>query len=199
MSGAEPRNPGREVILQTLERHRVEYVVIGGAAAQSRGWQGQTFDIDLTPERSQENLARLAGALQELGAGFRVDPQRYPDGFRPPGGLDWRTFRNQIAVTFGTPHGDLDVVLLPDGTRGYEQIIATASRERITGTDVTVPVASAEMILRSKDAADRPKDRETLPELREILDPLSPRAGHEPWSPRAGHERPRDGHEPPER
>ncbi len=113
MSESEPRSPGREVILETLERHRVQYVVIGGAAAQARGWRGVTKDIDVTPERSRENLTRLAGALEELGAGFRVDPKRYPEGFRPPGGLDWRTFRNQVAVTFATRHGDLDVVLHP--------------------------------------------------------------------------------------
>jgi hypothetical protein len=193
VSGAEPRNLGREVILQTLERHRVEYVVIGGAAAQSRGWQGQTFDIDLTPERSQENLARLAGALEELAAGFRVDPQRYPDGFRPPGGLDWRTFRNQIAVTFATAHGDVDVVLRPDGTDGYEEIIRAATPERVTGTDITVQVASVETILRSKDAADRPKDRETLPDLRRILDPYGL------YPSRSDTQRQRSGPEPPER
>jgi hypothetical protein len=41
-----------------LERHGVEYVVIGGAAAQARGWPEPTDDIDLTPERSEGNLSR---------------------------------------------------------------------------------------------------------------------------------------------
>lgn len=192
MSGADEKNPGREAILVALERHGVEYVVIGGAAAQARGWPRLTNDIDVTPERSKENLSRLADALEELSAGFRVDERRYPDGYRPPGGLDWRTFRSQVSITFATPHGDVDVVLVPDGTRGYEDIIRATS-ERVTGTEIITQVASAETILRSKDAADRPKDRETLPELRHILDPHGLYPGrHDP-------QRSRPGHDPPER
>jgi hypothetical protein len=194
VSGADDRNPGREAILEALERHGVEYVVIGGAAAQARGWPRLTNDIDVTPERSQENLSRLAGALEELSAGFRVDERRYPDGYRPPGGLDWRTFRSQVSITFATPHGDVDVVLRPDGTDGYEDIIRSATPERVTGTEIVTQVASVETILRSKDAADRPKDRETLPELRQILDPFGLYPGrHNPARPRPGQEPPEHG------
>lgn len=106
---------------------------------------------------------------------------------------------NQVSVAFTTRHGHLDVVLRPDGTEGYEQLIATATRERLTGTEIVVQVASAEMILHSKTEANRPKDHRVLDRMREILNPLSPRAGHEPWSRREGHERSRGGHEPPER
>jgi hypothetical protein len=72
VSDADERNPGREAILETLERHGVEYVVIGGAAAQARGWPRLTNDIDVTPERSKENLSRLAGALEELSGTRRA-------------------------------------------------------------------------------------------------------------------------------
>jgi hypothetical protein len=104
---------GRQAILAALERHQVRYVVIGGAAAQARGWPEPTDDIDVTPERSEGNLTRLAAAVEELDAGFRVDPARYPEGFRPPDGIDARTFRNQVSITFTTRHGDFDVVLIP--------------------------------------------------------------------------------------
>jgi hypothetical protein len=102
MPAGERPEPGREAILRALERHEVLYVVIGGAAAQARGWPERTDDLDVTPERSQGNLARLAAAVEDLAGGFRVDDRRYPDGFRPPGGVDARTFRNQICVAFAT-------------------------------------------------------------------------------------------------
>jgi hypothetical protein len=172
--------PGREAILRTLERHEVRYVVIGGAAAQARGWPEETKDLDVTPERSEGNLSRLAAAMEELDAGFRVDERRYPNGFRPPGGIDAPTFRNQICVAFATRHGDFDVVLLPDGTRGYEEIARTATGERMTGTSIVVPVASAETILHSKTVADRPKDHAMLERMRQVLDPRRAREGHEP-------------------
>ncbi len=128
-----------------------------------------------------------------------MDERRYPDGFRPPGGIDARTFRGQICVAFTTRHGNFDVVLLPDGTRGYEEIVQSATPERMAGTHIVVPVASAETILHSKATANRQKDRDTLHRMREMLNPLSPQAAQEPWSPRDGRERPGGGQEPPER
>jgi hypothetical protein len=176
MRAHERPEPGREAILAALERHGVEYVVIGGAAAQSRGWPEETQDLDVAPERSRENLSRLADAVEELGGGFRVDERRYPHGYRPPGGIDARTFHNQICVAFATRHGNFDVVLIPDGTRGYEEIARTATRERMAGTQIVVPVAAAETILHSKTIANRQKDRDTLQRMREVLDP--PRDSH---------------------
>lgn len=160
---------GRQTILAALERHQVRYVVIGGAAAQARGWPEPTDDIDVTPERSKDNLARLAAAIEELDAGFRIDPTRYPEGFRPPDGIDARTFRNQVSITFTTRHGDFDVVLMPDGTSGYDEIIATATPETVPGTGIVVPVASAETILHSKAAAGRAKDRAVIDSMRRAL------------------------------
>lgn len=189
----EQPDPGLEAIMAAFERHEVAYVVIGGEAARARGWPEQTEDVDVTPERSKENLSRLADALEELEAGFRVDPGRYPEGFRPPGGIDWRTFRSQVWVTLTTRHGDIDIVLTPDGTDGYEEIAQTATRERLEGTEVVVPVASAEMILQSKTVADRPKDHAVLDRMRDILNPLRSRDGLDRPN------RSRGGHEPPER
>jgi hypothetical protein len=142
-----------------------------------------------------ENLSRLADALEELEAGFRVDAHRYPEGFRPPGGIDWRTFRSQVSVALTTHHGHLDIVLRPEGTDGYEQLIASATRERLVGTEIAVPVASAEMILHSKTEADRPKDHAVLDRMRDILNPLGSRDRLDLLD----RSRSRDGHEPPGR
>jgi hypothetical protein len=60
-------DPGREALLGVLTRHRVAFVLIGGAAIQSHGRRFDTQDIDLTPDIAPENLARLADALNELG------------------------------------------------------------------------------------------------------------------------------------
>lgn len=195
MRADEPAAPHLEAIIEVFERHEVDYVVIGGEAARARGWPEATEDVDVTPGRSKENLSRLADALEDLDAGFRVDPARYPEGFKPPGGIDWRTFRNQVSIALTTPHGHLDIVLRPDGTDGYEQLIETATRERLIGTEIVVPVASAEMILHSKTEADRPKDHAVLDRMRDILNPLAPRDFLTPpdRSPSRG------GHEPPER
>jgi hypothetical protein len=62
-----------------LNRHQVRYVIIGAfAAIAQQAPIPATRDIDLTPDASQENLARLSQALTDLGA--RIRTEVVPDG-----------------------------------------------------------------------------------------------------------------------
>ncbi|MEX1280591.1 MAG: hypothetical protein AB1Z55_07690, partial [Acidimicrobiia bacterium] len=64
-------------IVATLLAHDVEFVVIGGFAVELWGVAvPPTVDIDITPERSHDNLERLANALDELGAQLRSGDER---------------------------------------------------------------------------------------------------------------------------
>jgi hypothetical protein len=66
-----------------------------------------------------------------------------------------------------TRYGDLDVSFVPNGTGGYTDLVRGAAETRLAG--VVVRVAALEDIVRSKQAANRPKDQRVLPTLREIL------------------------------
>ena len=66
-------------ILRVLEQHDVRFVLIGGLAATAHGSPQVTNDVDITPERSRENLHRLSAALKELGARIRTAAE--PEGF----------------------------------------------------------------------------------------------------------------------
>jgi hypothetical protein len=68
-----------------------------------------------------------------------------------------------------TAHGYLDIALLPDGTRGYDDLRRGATRERINET-LEVSVAALADVIRSKEAAGREKDRAVLPMLRQVLE-----------------------------
>ena len=67
-----------EEILRILNKHEVRYVLIGGLAATFYGSVTPTFDVDITPEMTMVNLARLSAALTELDARIRVEG--VPDG-----------------------------------------------------------------------------------------------------------------------
>ncbi len=152
-------------MLEVLERHRVQYVVIGGFAAELRGSPYVTRDVDVTPRRTRDNLGRLAAALRELDARLRVPDLDSPLEIA----LDERTFDQGTTWTFVTRFGFLDVALLPDGTRGYDDLRRDASLERITET-LAITVASLADVIRSKEAAGREKDRAVLPILRQVLE-----------------------------
>ena len=57
-------------IFETLHRHGVEYIVIGGLAAAAGGVVWTTFDADVVVESSANNLDALSRALDELSAEY---------------------------------------------------------------------------------------------------------------------------------
>ena len=152
-------------ILEVLERHQVLYVVIGGLAAELRGSPYVTRDVDVTPARTRENFTKLAAALRELDAKLRIPDMEEPLAIP----LDERSFEQGTTWTFVTRHGYLDIALLPDGTRGYDDLRRSATREQLTES-LTIFVASLADVIRSKEAAGREKDRAVLPILRQVLE-----------------------------
>jgi hypothetical protein len=152
-------------ILEVLERHLVLYIVIGGLAAELRGSPYVTRDVDITPARTGENFTRLAAALRELDAKLRIPDMEEPLAIR----LDEQLFEQGTTWTFVTKHGYLDIALVPDGTRGYDDLRRSATPEQITDT-VTIFVAALSDVIRSKEAAGREKDRAVLPILRQVLE-----------------------------
>lgn len=65
-----------------------------------------------------------------------------------------------------SPHGDFDLTFAPAGVDGYAELSRSATVRNVDG--VTVQLASLPDIIRSKDAAGRPKDALALPELRRL-------------------------------
>jgi len=66
-----------------------------------------------------------------------------------------------------TRAGRLDIALVPSGTAGYPDLAATAAHFTVFAADLAV--ARLEDIMRSKIAADRPKDRQDVLILRAML------------------------------
>lgn len=164
-----------EEILRTLERHRVSYVVIGGVAATLHGSPLPTRDADICPSRDEQNLGRLAEALRELGARIRTPDA--PEGV--PFTCDATFLRQMKLLNLVTHRGDLDLSFEPSGTGGYEELQPRAVRYDL-GDGLVVPVAALEDVIRSKQAANREKDRQALPTLRLLLEKTRELGGPSP-------------------
>jgi hypothetical protein len=67
-------------LIEVLNRHGVEYLIVGGAAAYAYGAKRPTEDIDCVVRRDRANLDRLVGALRELHARLRWDDRRERGG-----------------------------------------------------------------------------------------------------------------------
>ena len=88
-----------------------------------------------------------------------------------PDGLPFRHDAESLAAArvwnLSTRFGDLDVSFVPDGTTGYADLSRDAQQH--PGFGLMITVASLADVIRSKEAANRDKDRRVLPVLREIL------------------------------
>lgn len=92
-------------ILMVLDRHRVEYVLVGGVAARVHGAQRATADIDCVPATSHENFERLAAALVELGARLRVGGMTDEEARQLPLRMDAATLSAFGSSTWTTDAG----------------------------------------------------------------------------------------------
>ncbi len=61
-------------MFRILQKHRVDYILIGGVCASLHGSSMNTQDIDIVPARTPENLVNLAAALAEVRAYYREHP-----------------------------------------------------------------------------------------------------------------------------
>jgi hypothetical protein len=143
--------------------------LIGGLAAVLHGSPLTTADLDICPEKSAENLDRLARALRELDARIRT-PDR-PAGVPFP--HDPAFLESIDLLNLVTAFGDLDLAFRPSGTTGYVELARSAREIRIGSAKV--PVASLEDVIRSKEAAGRPRDLRALPVLRQLLEEIRKR------------------------
>ena len=139
-----------EEIRDVFARHGVRYLFLGSGAILL-GFPDTTQNTDLYVEKSPANGAALVVALQELG--FVLDDVRRAEIQR---GKDF--------VQLKDGPFDLDLVFAPDSIERFGDL--WDRRVQIEG----FPVCHPSDIIASKAAANRTKDRESLPRLRAFVD-----------------------------
>lgn len=149
-------------LIEVLARHEVDYVVIGGVAAQVHGHRRTTMDLDLMPDPDPENLSRLGDALGELEAhpvesGF--------EGADIPTADPERLAIAAIVPPLLTRHGQIHVLKEPEGGRTFGQLRKAALVVDLDGTEVAI--VSLDDLIRMKRAAGRPSDLDDIAVLTE--------------------------------
>jgi hypothetical protein len=139
-----------EEIRDAFARHGVRYLFIGKSGAIILGFPDTTQDADIYVEKSERNGAAIVAAVKELGfvlsASIEADIQR---------GKDF--------VQLKDGPFDLDLIFAPDGIESFQD--AWARKVVVDAFYVCHP----RDIVASKKAANRAKDKETLPRLEAFL------------------------------
>ena len=149
-------------ILTVLTDNRVQFVLIGGVAANLHGSARATFDLDLVYGRQRANIARLVKAL----APYRPYLRGAPPGL--PFNLDERTVRAGLNFTLETALGDIDLLGEVVGGGNYEQLLPHTVEVRAFG--LRCKCVTLERLIQLKRAAGRPKDLESIAELQALLE-----------------------------
>ncbi len=187
MAEQHPFDPTRAY--EALNRHGVEFIVVGGVGATVHGASRMTQDLDTVPSTTLENLDRLAAAMRELNAHLRVARMSDEEARSLPVQLDGETLQRWGNSTWVTDAGDFDVLATMETTPGrrlsYDDLAPRAIVGKVNG--VRVRVAALSDIIASKETADRAKDREALPELHRLA---AQRSADEGRSSRPDGERP---------
>lgn len=149
-------------LIPLLVDHKIEFIIVGGAAATAHGSARLTLDLDVVYERSSENLRRVIDALKSVQPYLRGAPPGLP--------FDWsfETLQKGLNFTLTTTLGSLDLLGEIVGGGTYEQLKHDTITLRLSGVDCLC--LSLERLIEVKRAAGRPKDLEAIAELERILE-----------------------------
>lgn len=146
-------------ILEILDRHGVEHVVVGGVAAVLQGAPVTTFDIDTLVKVDAANAKKLLAALDDLQARFREHEQSISP-----------TLEHILAgghLLLMTNCGPLDVLGFIGKGKRYEDLAGSSSMIAVGGRSVRVLGLAA--LIEEKRALGRDKDRAVIALLESVL------------------------------
>jgi hypothetical protein len=150
------------VLISALAEARVNFIIVGGAAAVAHGSTRMTDDLDLVYQRKPENIEALVKALSPLRPFLRGVPEELP--FR----WESQTIRNRLNFTLTTAAGSIDLFgeIILGGT--YDDLVPYSNYLELYGHKCLC--LGLNRLIEVKRAAGRAKDFEVIAELELIKD-----------------------------
>ena len=151
-----------KALLKRLLDHNVDFVLAGGLACVVHGSPLVTQDVDICVFFDDLQIAKLREALKDLDPKFRMNPN-----FKPSF-LDHPKRSNELKnIYLETSLGILDMMSELQPIGDFQAVSRRAVTIRLYGHDCKV--VSLEDLISIKEMMSRPKDKEALLHLREIL------------------------------
>ncbi|HEY2535374.1 MAG TPA: DUF6036 family nucleotidyltransferase [Solirubrobacteraceae bacterium] len=157
MTDAAERPLDLRELFRVLDEHGVDYLVIGGVAAQVHGRRRTTKDLDITPAPDLDNFTRLTAALVALDA----HPAELGPGAPTPTAEQLRIA--PVVPPLTTRHGELHILNDVPGATVYAEMRTRALSTDLAG--VTTYIVSVDDLIRMKQAVGRQSDLEDIEAL----------------------------------
>lgn len=154
-----------EPAIDSLAKHKVEFVIVGGVAVIAHGVPYATFDLDFCYARTKENLGKIIEALAPFNPRLRDFSTDLPFVW------DERTLQGGTNFTFQTDIGDIDLLGEVAGVGSYAEVFNHSTTLKLF--DCEVRVLSLESLIKAKKTAGRAKDLLVLPQLETLQEVLS--------------------------
>jgi len=149
-------------LLEILTAAKVDFVLVGGAAAYAHGSSMVTQDLDICGDLSQENLVRLAQALEPYHPKHRMVPEK-PAFTKAQASRE--SFKN---IYLTTDIGQVDFLGTIKGIGNFT--LVEGGSEVISMGDFSFKILSISKLIEAKQAMGRPRDLETISILKQIID-----------------------------
>ena len=138
-------------MLQILQKHKVDYILVGAYALAAHGYPRSTLDMDIWVDPTESNSSKIYNALAEFGA--------------PLHEITEKTFKKRgLIFQIGVAPCRIDFITEISGN--IEFMYAKERAEKIEIEGIRLMTLSVEDLIKNKEATGRPKDIEDAERLR---------------------------------
>lgn len=155
-------------LFEALNKGGVEYLVCGGIAVNLYGIERATADIDLAIRLDEENLGRFIAAAKELGLKPKM-PVSLEDLNDQKKREEWRIEKGMVVYSLfdeNAPFLLIDLFIEPQ----FNFHDAYRRRKETKLSDIVIPLASIDVLIKMKEKTGRPQDKADVFYLKKIVE-----------------------------
>ena len=144
-------NQDYKEMLQILQKHEVDYILVGAYALAAHGYPRSTLDIDIWVKPDKGNSVKLYKALVEFGA--------------PLDDINEDTFKEKgIIFQIGVAPCRIDIITEISGGIKFADAKRRSIKAQFAG--ISPNILSVDDLIKNKEAIGRPKDIEDAKRLK---------------------------------
>ncbi len=147
-------NQDYKEMLQILQKHNVDHILVGAYALAAQGYPRNTLDIDIWVDPTSENSSKVYKALAQFGA--------------PLHDINVNTFKDKgIVFQIGVAPRRIDIITEISGDIKFEEAKIRSTLVDIEG--ISLSILSIEDLIKNKISTGRPKDIVDVKNLKKHL------------------------------